>query len=224
MEHAELSKRYTGSVAEGYDTRRTDVDKWQKEQVAVRQLLERLPAGTTLLDIPVGTGRFIEMYKEFGLKPEGRDVSREMLAQSAKKIEQFALEMPLGFSDVTRIEAEDGSFDCTLCIRLLNWLPFERFQRAMGELSRVSRKTIIMGVRNYTTLSDLKPLSSADNFIRTLRQVKRRIGGAGGLVFHEHRQVTQTFHDLNLDVVERILIENRADGTDYYIYLLEKRG
>ena len=224
MEHAELSKRYTGSIAENYDSHRTDVDKWQAEQVAVRQLLEKLPAGSSLVDIPVGTGRFIEMYAEFGLKPEGRDVSEDMLAQAAKKVKQYGITMPLTLSDITNLNAPDSSFDCALCVRLLNWLPFEQFRRALEELTRASRKTLIIGVRNYSSLEELKPFSSLSAFVRTLRQIKRRIRGAGGLVYHEHRQVTETFRALNLSVVDRICIENRADGTDYYIYRLEKRA
>jgi hypothetical protein len=45
-----------------------------------------------------------------------------------------------------------------------------------------------------------------------------------GLVYHEKADVSGTFAVLGASVVQSALVEKRSDGTDYYIYLLEKSG
>lgn len=223
MEHEKLSTLYTGSIASDYDSQRIRVPKWAAEQEVMRQILSTLPSGSRILDIPIGTGRFLEFYKEFGLHPTGMDISRDMLFQAEEKAIAQEINVSLAISDIKDIQAKADDFDCVLCIRLLNWLSAEDFRKALEELSRVSRKHIILGVRYYTPIRRLFALTHFKDIARAIAQIRRRIRNTKGKVFHEHDAVIKTFVRFGLAIEFSQCIERRSDGTDYYIYHLTKR-
>lgn len=137
--------QYVGTVARGYEARRKHEPKWAAEHAAVGLYLDDLPAGATVLDIPVGTGRFMPHYAGRGLAPIGMDVSRDMMGEAAKK----------GFTDLRRgsileIPLADNAVEASVCIRLMNWLTMPEVRVALGELTRVTRSRIIVGVRLKT--------------------------------------------------------------------------
>ena len=49
--------KYYGAVASGYDAKRIENPKWQIEQAAIESMLDDLPKGSWVLDVPCGTGR-----------------------------------------------------------------------------------------------------------------------------------------------------------------------
>src|SRR3990167_5525647 len=63
--------KYNGAIAKGYDAKREDSEKWKAEDRIMRGMLTDLPRGTSVLDVPVGTGRFIPFYEEFGFNVLG---------------------------------------------------------------------------------------------------------------------------------------------------------
>jgi hypothetical protein len=46
--------------------------------------------------------------------------------------------------DVTRLPLRDRSFDCVLAAEVLEHIPFDEFGKALGELRRVSRRSVIV--------------------------------------------------------------------------------
>ena len=57
-----LKRRYSGTGATNYNELRQHSSRWRKEHEMVRAFL--LPhKGKSVLDLPVGTGRFAEIYK-----------------------------------------------------------------------------------------------------------------------------------------------------------------
>src|SRR3990170_2451843 len=85
MKLEELAKTYTGEMAETYDSKRTLSKKWQLEQDVVHRILESMPHGITLIDVPVGTGRFVELYHKLGIAASGVDISKDMIARAGEK-------------------------------------------------------------------------------------------------------------------------------------------
>src|ERR1700722_6805388 len=122
MDFEKLATRYQGPLARKYDSRRRHGAQWLREQAAVEALLARLPAGSTLLDIPAGTGRFIPLYKNHALRASGMDSSADMLAEAQSKANEIGFAIDLRTADIRRIDAPDASFDCVLCMRFLNWV------------------------------------------------------------------------------------------------------
>lgn len=209
-----LTRRYTGDTAQHYDARRSGSAKWQAEQAIVERLLSRLAAGASLVDIPVGTGRFLRLYRQLGLAATGMDVSDDMLARAREK----HTDLPLRRGDIRAIDAADGAYDCALCIRFLNWIDTEPFEAVIRELARVSRRHVIVGVRSFAPSSRL-------TLRRRLRQrwTRRQPHVEGQIVVHDHDAVHAAFHAARLIVESASCVERSPDGTDYEIYHLTKR-
>jgi hypothetical protein len=56
-----IRDKYHGAISASYDADRTSRATWQSEHVIVAEFLEGFAEGTSLLDIPVGTSRFLEL-------------------------------------------------------------------------------------------------------------------------------------------------------------------
>lgn len=114
--------------------------KWRAEHSAVAELL-RDYRGSSVLDIPCGTGRFSEIYSQLGITATGMDISADMRMLS----EARGVRAILG--DIRSIPVPDKSYDVVVCVRLLNWLTDADLQLAWSEMRRVARKCIVFGFR-----------------------------------------------------------------------------
>lgn len=138
--------RYYGDVASNYNAVRETSPRWRKEHELVRDYLSRC-RGKTVLDAPVGTGRFVPVYKEFGLRFIGADKSDAMLAVA----QQAAREV--GYDGGRYVQADalapypkDMTSDVGVCMRFLNWLPRGSAAKAFRHLADVCREQIIVGL------------------------------------------------------------------------------
>ena len=59
-----VGNSYNKRTAKSYLKIRTNTKEWRSEQQIVERLLKDLPDGIKVLDIPFGTGRFVNMYLE----------------------------------------------------------------------------------------------------------------------------------------------------------------
>ncbi len=137
------SERYFGQRAKEYDKQRSWKPKWKAEEQAVRELLEPLKAGTRILDIPCGTGRFIPLYKRFAAIC--LDVSEEMLLQVRGEPDCSSLQVRTG--DIFDIHLPDKSIDVSISIRFMNLIKPSDMKLALKELARVTRATIAFTMR-----------------------------------------------------------------------------
>ena len=161
------ASKYHGDIAEGYDAKRVKDAKWVVEQAVIERMLSELPAGSTILDCPVGTGRFLDVYKSKGFQFVGADLSCDMLIQSALKLlpqpeverwvaacneKETVLPLRIGNNalvngDVRKIGLPDKAVDAAVMCRLTRWLSPEDNQVAMRELMRVTKGRIIWTAR-----------------------------------------------------------------------------
>ncbi|MBO9517969.1 MAG: methyltransferase domain-containing protein [Porphyrobacter sp.] len=234
MDFQALSIAYTGAAATGYDARRAPSQKWLAEDSIVRELLRVLPVGASVLDVPVGTGRFLELYHERGLKVTGRDISPDMLNSAREKIAALnGLDGSLELADVRNIPDADGHYDCVLCIRFLNWVDAGGLEEVLRELRRVSKRYLIVSIRHNVPTHDL--LRHGPNgfrrfamrhllgFRRWLRDLRKfRQPKAPRTNEHQKAVVLQTFDRLRLRIDSQQLVEHGRDGTDFYLYRLIK--
>jgi ubiquinone/menaquinone biosynthesis C-methylase UbiE len=161
MDLTRLAEKYHGETASSYDAEREGSPGWQFEQEAVEAQLGTLPAGSRVLDVPVGTGRFLSAYERHGFEAVGVDVSTSMIAEAQKKFPGAELRE----GSILELPFPDDSFDCVVCVRFLNWIGGDVLDRAVAELARVSRGAIICDI---TTFDDDLTL------VRRLRQWKLR--------------------------------------------------
>lgn len=147
-EAAYAAGKYQGAVASGYDAKRADNPKWIAEQRIIRGMLFDLPPQTKVLDIPCGTGRLFEFYKEFDFTVLGMDINEDMLAQARARRDALAmLNVSLHKGDILNLPIQNGAFDATLNIRLFNWLSPTDVCTALIEMQRIARHRVIFNVR-----------------------------------------------------------------------------
>lgn len=132
--------KYYGSEAETYDAQRKNSQRWLNEMVAVTDLVTAGP----VLDVPLGTGRFIPAYRARGLDFTGLDISSDMLAVTERTHGYKGL-----IGSVLQLPFPDQSFATAVCIRLLDWLDPEEMETAIAELRRVAT-CLVLTIRHGT--------------------------------------------------------------------------
>jgi SAM-dependent methyltransferase len=139
--------RYRGQIARDYVRRRAATPKWHREQVFMEALIDTLPPGSLVLDMPVGTGRFLRSYARAGHRVCGIDISADMLRESRGN----GPVRPSGFQliqgEAEGLPLRDASVDVVVCTRFMNWVPAARLERVLGELVRVSRDGVVIEIR-----------------------------------------------------------------------------
>lgn len=130
-----VGKRYRGKGATGYEAKRAGKSKWDLENKGVETLL---PDVKTVLDVPVGTGRYHYLYEQLGIKATGVDTSPDMLAEAGKKGM-----IPLHTGDIRSMHFEDKTFDAAVCMRLFAWFEPDEVLAALTEMARVADVLIV---------------------------------------------------------------------------------
>ena len=203
---------YYGDMAALYDAERTDSKRWRREQAAVEAFLDRLPRDLSVLDVPVGTGRYLPLYQARGHRATGFDASHEMLAETRKRAEALGVELPLDQGDATKLPYDDGQFDLVVSTRFLRHvLPFELARVSLAEMARVTRGHAIieMGLSTRETVwpAEGKPMRDGLNL----------------------RDLTAMFQNAGFEVVDEITTNKqgkraRREGRRRAVFLLRKRG
>jgi ubiquinone/menaquinone biosynthesis C-methylase UbiE len=159
---AQGADKYYGNIASGYDAKRIENPKWQIEQAAIESMLDDIPKGSWVLDIPCGTGRFFDYYHRRGFLYRGVDKSMDMLRQAAMKVRDTQKAF-LAEGDVRDLFLEDKSVDAAIMCRLSRWLSPNDCVLALKELQRVSRQKIISTwrVRNHPHARSMDLINSA---------------------------------------------------------------
>lgn len=131
--------KYYGYEAEHYDAQRRETNRWKIEQQAVEDFVSEGP----VLDIPLGTGRYVEIYRRKGLEFFGVDLSQDMLNVA----EQTNGTLPCAQGSILSQHCDDGVYATAVCTRLLDWLCPSDMMAAIKELRRVAR-TLIVTIRH----------------------------------------------------------------------------
>ncbi len=139
---------YVGKIAEEYLQSRTHEKAWSIEEKIVEEWIQTIPQGESVLDIPVGTGRFLSTYLKARLKIYGVDISLDMLNEAQKVLteDQNHDMCVLLQGDIEELPFANGAIDRASCIRLFHLLPPSVIENAIFELSRVVSKEIIIQV------------------------------------------------------------------------------
>jgi len=158
---------YVGQVAEDYDKKRQGTSKWQIEQAIVEDYLGDVPEGSWVLDAPVGTGRFFDIYERRGFVVRCVDRSPEMLKKALDKLTQAQknatidgeAQWGVAVGDVRSLGVPDKSYDVVVCVRITRWLMGDYGPQGirdwLAEAQRVARKRIIFTHRTEHKVPDL---------------------------------------------------------------------
>ena len=143
---AAAAKRYFGKRATGYEARRAGRPHWAKENAAVESMLSDLPRCSSVLDVPVGTGRYVEIYKRAGFFAAGLDASGDMLDVARENARKIGYPFPLHLGDALNLPYHDLSFHAVVCTRLVNWFLPDEMACAVREAMRVADHRVIISV------------------------------------------------------------------------------
>jgi len=139
-----VTKQYRGKMASGYDEKRLKQRRWHEEHRIVEEMLVTAKA-KYVLDMPVGTGRFIPLYRKLKIAGVGIDSSEEMVALAKKKNKGEILVLRTG--NGAKLEYDKPAFDTCVCVRFLNLIEPGSLATVMSEISRVTTKNLICTIR-----------------------------------------------------------------------------
>lgn len=166
---------YRGESAKHYEAERVRQQKWRNEQAAIAEFLAGFSAGQSVLDIPIGTGRFLQLYCAAGLNIIGMDVSEDMMHQA--RVKNAAADIRYG--DILDIPLPDRSVDIAVCVRLLNLITENEMLRAMSELGRVVRQSIILTIRTGPQIKHKRRSITHRNIVfdATIKEIGMQVRG-----------------------------------------------
>lgn len=148
------------AVVEEYERRRFSgvlgSRRWTAEQDALRQVFDRLPASSSVLDCPVGNGRWTEQLLRRGHRVTGVDISEAMLEASTGRMERLAGDgvepARLMVGDAEKLQFDTDSYDVVFSHALTKHLPSDVQDRVFAEFARVSSGAVIC---SFSVLSGL---------------------------------------------------------------------
>ncbi len=138
-----LEKRYQGSVAETYDSQRSTSARWRNEMEAFDRFLDRVKP-SVVLDCPFGTGRWIPAYDRINASVHGVDISADMLDQASTKLQRKP-GYTLTVGSIFDYDFSATGADLVVCVRFLNWVPFDKAMQAVSRLTLSGARFLVAG-------------------------------------------------------------------------------
>lgn len=206
-----LKDRYIGKEASEYNNRRKGSVRWQMEHSIAREFLAS-HRGKSVLDVPVGTGRFIGLYQEFGMSVYGMDRSSDMLAESQTEAQAYGLtDLTLVLGDATSFNPKKLESDIVLCTRFLNWLPTDLARQAFLFLAEACKEEMLI---TLTSIDESKFEGVARERIED-RLKKMHVPKPGDSLppngAHSYLQFQEWIRTANMQLVEsKLLLEGRS--------------
>jgi ubiquinone/menaquinone biosynthesis C-methylase UbiE len=137
---------YQGGIASRYEADRMQEPLWAIEQAFVGSLIEKLPRGAKVLDVPAGTGRFIGMFQARRLRISAMDISTDMLNALKERHPECGEELCILEGDAEKLPFADQSIDWILSWRFFHLIPLPVIDRVLGEFRRVCRGEMVIQV------------------------------------------------------------------------------
>lgn len=189
--NAILGSDYVGPKAKGYDAKRSGKKKWKDEHEIIHLMMKDLKPGTTVLDVPVGTGRLLKFFQGRGFKVTGVDVSQDMLALAGKlKCKNVVLVE----GDAQKLRYKDMEFDAVVCLRLLHLVDEKTMKAIVKELTRVASHIMILTVQLGDGFR-----AGGDTATHDDRQFRATLKRLGWNVTEDHKITGAGWHVMRLD-------------------------
>jgi 2-polyprenyl-3-methyl-5-hydroxy-6-metoxy-1,4-benzoquinol methylase len=167
---------------------------------SVEHLIDSCPPGGTVLDAACGTGPYIGMVLEAGLRVVGADQSAGMLEQARSRFPEVRFER-IGLQEL----AFEGDFDAAMCVDAMEHVPPEDWLVVLGNLVRAVRPEGHV----YLTLEQIDPREVDQAFAELTAAdapaVRGEVvaGDTGGYHFYPDRdRVGGWLADAGLEIVE----------------------
>ncbi|MDE1902410.1 MAG: class I SAM-dependent methyltransferase [Alphaproteobacteria bacterium] len=110
---------------------------------AVRHALADLPAGSTLADMPCGTGRLTDVALTLGFSVHGIDIAPAMLAVARRRLAAFGDRFTTAVADIRSLDPA-RRFDVVLSARFLMHFPPDEQRSLITALARRARRRLVL--------------------------------------------------------------------------------
>lgn len=158
-----VKDHYSGKNATQYNAGRASSSKWKFEEKILSDYLDKLDDTNTILDAPVGTGRFFHLYDRFTVM--GLDYSAAML-EEANQIKSSNI--ILKKYDLIK-EQIDSEYDIFVGYRFFNLIPIEDVIRTLKNILPMIK------VGGLFTLRDIDDLYDGPTFLENKIYLQNRI-------------------------------------------------
>jgi len=216
---------YRGSVADDYEQRRSSSPVWHKEDEILESMLTKVRSTgpTYVLDVPIGTGRFIPLFDKLGYQLIGFDISDEMLGQADS---HSSSERLLAVADIRQLPLRNQETDIVVCIRFTHLVSRSTLKAAVSELSRVVRTGgfLIISARLHgwdPSVGLLARMRFA--FGRAYTLLRFKLGKANSRS-HRIRGFQRILSRHGLAVLDVQHVNRTSVGAKYEIFLLQSIG
>jgi len=222
------NKAYYNDIATNYDKDRIIEPIWNEEQSFISNYISERESGSTILDVPVGTGRFIDIYLKKKMHVIGIDISDDMLSEAQKKFENNNL-VNLECGDATALSFGDGSVDYVVCWRLVHLLDSENLDLMISELSRVCRKEIVIQIYETTNKAPsiyfriLRKIRTTTKKIFTKREkLGKKSWGNIKFFYHRDEEMTRLFAKYRLIIKKTSILGENEPLNREKVYTVRK--
>lgn len=169
---------YVGEQATNYEAARRAsgalLRKWEAEERSLSELLDLLPAGSSILDMPAGTGRFVRALESRGLVWNAGDISFDMLRELVRERDSESNQMQRCMvCEAEALPIRRHAVDFVLSTRFFNLIPFSTSREVLAEFARVARSGAIVEIRFRGVRHRDRLTRRLLNFVRRLVQRTR---------------------------------------------------
>jgi SAM-dependent methyltransferase len=207
---------YASRLARTYESHRDNI-RWRKEAEAFERLYA-LVRPATVLDCPVGTGRWLPVFQRNGAAVVGMDLSEHMLAVARKRVGPGAdVRLVEGDAlDPALLRSLDQRFDLIVCTRFAHWLPPKALSGLIGSFAASGSRFLLLGAK----VSPEGPprRHAAPSWRRIGKRIKARLHR--NIVNHVHEEdvLLGIAREHGWSLVTKELVLENADSR-YFFYL-----
>jgi len=216
LRHAFL-RGFAKRSAEDYERHRQGV-RWTAEGKVFRDFYARA-APRSVLDCPVGTGRWLDVYQDAGASVLGIDLSPHMLAEAAKKLRPDG-KVRLAEGDVLdpAHRASLGSgHDLIVCTRFTHWLPTGKLAALFEAFAGTGSRFLIVGAKVRRDLAADPPRRRAEASL--FRRIRSAILNGSVNHVHEEAALVDLLGKAGFELLEGRTV-TKTSSSVYKFYLL----
>lgn len=227
---------YNEDIVINYENDRKQENLWLIENRLLKKLLKKL-APSSILDLPVGTGRFFKIYKSYSFIKSvvGVDISEDMLLYSQKRILDMHLESKITVQKGDAESLNISPFECIICFRLAHLLPDNILNKVIANLVKITTKYIILQIYDVILNQNKIYIDKKKFLLNFLYKFKRNIKNLLSRNInktwlnienfpHHEEYLNSIFADNHLEIKNIINCDaNQEKNTETRIYVLEKK-
>jgi ubiquinone/menaquinone biosynthesis C-methylase UbiE len=172
----------------------------------MQKFLSEIPDGSTVLDVPFGTGRFIEFYLKKNMSVYGIDISKDMLDIAREHLGDHYNQCNISVGSAEHLPFENDFFDLVVSCRFLTLIPMAMVKKVLSEFCRVSKSKIILNIR-------IKKGNTSAKYWKKNKRISGNIC---------EKELINIFNKSNLEVSKKKVITENTD-TILLFYILDKK-